>query len=60
MIGAERSRDRTTGVRTSAGSAKIAPRRLCVGISAAFAAISLAMSTKTDSMILRDMANAPD
>jgi hypothetical protein len=60
MIGAKTSRGRTAEVRTSTGSAKIAPSRLWVDRSAASAVMAVTVSAKADSVILRDMAKTPD
>jgi hypothetical protein len=50
-MGAEYSR--------SAGSAKIAPSRLCTGRSAALAFTPATTRAKTDSIILRDIVKSP-
>jgi hypothetical protein len=60
-MGAEYSRFLLARMPTSAGSAKIAPSRLCTGRSAALA-LALAPATmraKTDSIILRDIVKSP-
>jgi hypothetical protein len=58
-MGAEYSRFLSARVPISAGSAKIAPSRLCTGRSAALAFAAATMMAKTDSMILRDMTKSP-
>jgi hypothetical protein len=59
MMGAEYSRFLLARMPASAGSAKIAPSRLCTGRSAALALTPATMRAKTDSTILRDIVKPP-
>ncbi len=57
ITGAEYSTARYAEGRTSVGSAKIAPSRLCVGRSAAFAVNAVTAIAKADRIVLRGMAD---